>query len=93
MPRRVAIAPAKIGTTSRRCRFTVRSLPDTPLCVVNITQAGRAASGTLQMQQPTGELFEARIAGRWDEATHTFDGVWVDGKGRGGSITFRLQEP
>jgi hypothetical protein len=54
--------------------------------------AGKAINGTVQLQDPAGQVFEARIAGRWDELTHTFDGHWVE-KGGGGSIWFRLHEP
>jgi uncharacterized repeat protein (TIGR03803 family) len=74
-------------------RFTVRSLPGAPLLVLDIMRAGKAVNGTVQLQEPAGQVFQPRIAGRWDELTHTFDGHWVDGKGRGGSIWFRLQEP
>jgi uncharacterized delta-60 repeat protein len=74
-------------------RFTVRSLAGSPVCVLNVVRAGKAASGTVQLQRPSGAIFEAPIAGKWDEATRTFDGSWLDGKARGGSISFRLREP
>ena len=74
-------------------RLTVRALAGSPVFVLSIMRAGVAGSGTVELQQPGGQLFAARIAGRWDEATRTFEGNWVDGAGRGGSISFRLREP
>ena len=73
--------------------FTVQSLPGTSLFVVKLVRAGKAASGTVRLQRPTGEIFEAPIAGKWDESTRTFDGTWLAGKAKGGSISFRLREP
>ena len=74
-------------------RFSVQSLPGTSLCVLNVVRAGKAASGTVQLERPTGEVFEAPIAGKWNESTRTFEGTWLDGKAKGGSISFRLREP
>ncbi len=74
-------------------RFTVQSLPGTSLFVLNLVRAGKVASGTVRLLRPTGEIFEAPIAGKWDESTRTFDGTWLAGKAKGGSIAFRLREP
>ncbi len=74
-------------------QFTVQSLPGASLFALNLVRAGKVASGTVRLQRPTGEIFEAPIAGKWDESTRTFDGTWLAGKAKGGSIAFRLREP
>jgi hypothetical protein len=73
-------------------RITARSLPGAPLFELNMVRAGRVAVGIVRLQRPSGEMFEAIIAGSWNEALRVFEGKWFQGK-RAGSVVFRLREP
>jgi uncharacterized delta-60 repeat protein len=74
-------------------RITVESLAGAPVCEITLLRAGKAATGTVRLQRPSGEIFEAPIAGKWNDTTRVFEGTWFDGRRTGGSIAFRLRQP
>jgi uncharacterized delta-60 repeat protein len=73
-------------------RITARSVPGAPLFDLNMVRAGRIAIGIIRLQHSSGEMFEAIIAGSWNESRRIFEGKWFQGK-RAGSLVFSLREP
>jgi hypothetical protein len=73
-------------------RISARSLPGTPVFELNMVRAGRVGVGIVRLQRPSGEMFEALIAGSWNESLRAFEGKWFQGR-RTGSIVFTLREP
>ena len=73
--------------------ISANSLAGAPLFELRLVRAGKVASGTVRMQRPTGEIFEAPVAGNWNEPTRVFDGKWLAGKRAGGSIVLAIKQP
>jgi hypothetical protein len=73
-------------------RITARSVPGAPLFELNMVRAGRVGFGIIRVQLSSGELFDAIIAGSWNESRRVFEGRWFQGK-RAGSLVFSLREP